>query len=457
MFLLFEEAGKFLAGSGAVGDGVVGPGGARQRQAGQGQGRQLSCSSSTSRHRPSCWPAAREVSESIELEMAWEFAPEDEFGFADLARDYFSDKADAGAAGRRADPPVRGAALLPPRRQGALSQGRRRRAGAGAGSDREEEAGCSCRSTQWVDRAERRPVPGADSRAALQDLVQAGQERARVQGGGRGLARHPPGAAGTAAKGRRDRFAVPVPLAPLPVRELPQGHRFSCAAGPADPGRAAAVAGVSAFSIDDSATTEIDDALVGAGPGQRARSRSASTSPRPGLAMQPGDPIDQLGRARLSTVYMPGYKVTMLPDDVVQTYTLQEGRDCPAVSLYVTFDEATLAIEHSATRLERVPIVANLRHDQLDTVVTDAVAAADPQLRHATDHDALLPELRAQLSFLHRLATAPEGAARGGARQARDLQPAGLQLPAARQGDRRSPTAANRCRSRCASAAHRWT
>src|SRR5512133_18697 len=29
----------------------------------------------------------------IELELAWEFAPEQEFGFAELAREYFSDKA----------------------------------------------------------------------------------------------------------------------------------------------------------------------------------------------------------------------------------------------------------------------------------------------------------------------------------------------------------------------------
>ena len=79
-----------------------------------------------------------------------------------------------------------------------------------------------------------------------------------------------------------------------------------------------------------------------------------------------------MARARLSTVYMPGYKITMLPDEVVQAYTLLEGRDCPAVSLYARFDEATLALQGTETRLERVPIVANLRHDQLDAVVTQA-------------------------------------------------------------------------------------
>jgi exoribonuclease II len=86
----------------------------------------------------------------------------------------------------------------------------------------------------------------------------------------------------------------------------------------------------------------------------------------------PDSPIDKVARERLSTVYMPGWKLTMLPDEVVQAYTLIEGRDCPAVSLYVTFDEATLEVRSTETKLERVPIAANLRHDQLDEVVTEA-------------------------------------------------------------------------------------
>jgi exoribonuclease-2 len=32
--------------------------------------------------------AGQAVARSMEVDMAWEFAPEDEFGFADLARDY---------------------------------------------------------------------------------------------------------------------------------------------------------------------------------------------------------------------------------------------------------------------------------------------------------------------------------------------------------------------------------
>src|SRR6476661_2623442 len=36
---------------------------------------------------------AQALAQGIELELAWEFAPDEEFGFADLARDYFSAQA----------------------------------------------------------------------------------------------------------------------------------------------------------------------------------------------------------------------------------------------------------------------------------------------------------------------------------------------------------------------------
>jgi exoribonuclease-2 len=92
----------------------------------------------------------------------------------------------------------------------------------------------------------------------------------------------------------------------------------------------------------------------------------------------------------------------MLPDEVVQSYTLMEGCDCPAVSLYVTLDEITLEIKASETKLERVHIGANLRHDQLDTVVTTDWLQ-DPSFRHDMDPQPLQHK-RPQLSFLYRLA-----------------------------------------------------
>ena len=179
---------------------------------------------------------------------------------------------------------------------------------------------------------------------------------------------------------------------------FPKGTAFPALQAPAAKD-ALPLADVRAFSIDDSSTTEIDDALSVQGLGSGTVTLGIHIA-APGLAVPPGSAIDLLGRARLSTVYMPGYKLTMLPDEVVQSYTLQEGRNCPALSLYVTLDEATLEVRETVTRLEQVPIASNLRHDQLDTVFTeaffeDAVATGAPAAGVAWG-----PEL----SFLHRLA-----------------------------------------------------
>lgn len=156
-----------------------------------------------------------------------------------------------------------------------------------------------------------------------------------------------------------------------------------------------------AYSIDDSQTTEIDDALSvqGLGTGEVVVGIHIAA---PALALTPGHAIDQIARQRLSTVYMPGNKITMLPDHVVQSYTLQEGRDCPAVSLYLCVDEFTLDILGSETRVEQVFIAANLRHDMLDDVVTEAWLA-NPATELPAGKD--IPQMpHAQLAFLYRLA-----------------------------------------------------
>jgi exoribonuclease-2 len=161
------------------------------------------------------------------------------------------------------------------------------------------------------------------------------------------------------------------------------------------------LATVAAFSIDDSATTEIDDALSvqGLGTGKMIVGIHIAA---PALAILPNSDVDKVARARLSTVYMPGNKITMLPDAVVQNYTLAEGKNCPAVSLYITFDALTFDIISTESKIESVPIVANLRHDTLEDVITETWLE-NPQKELITSlHPAyLLPE---SLSFLYQLA-----------------------------------------------------
>jgi exoribonuclease II len=145
--------------------------------------------------------------------------------------------------------------------------------------------------------------------------------------------------------------------------QFPKGTAFPPLEAPGSP-RDLPRADVRAFSIDDANTTEIDDALsVVKLPG--IGSRIGIHIAAPGLAIAHGSPLDGIARARLSTVYMPGNKITMLPDAVVQNYTLAGGVDCPAVSLYLTVNDVFEVISHES-RLEMVHIAANLRHHEVE-------------------------------------------------------------------------------------------
>lgn len=124
-------------------------------------------------------------------------------------------------------------------------------------------------------------------------------------------------------------------------------------------------AALEAFSLDDIGTTEIDDAFsVQRTP---AGTRLGIHIAAPGLGFAPGSALDAIARERLSTAYMPGRKFTMLPDDVIEMFSLGHGGELPALSLYVDLD-ADYTVRARHTRLERVPIVANLRHAEYDVL-----------------------------------------------------------------------------------------
>ncbi|ENO95701.1 ribonuclease catalytic domain-containing protein [Thauera phenylacetica] len=149
---------------------------------------------------------------------------------------------------------------------------------------------------------------------------------------------------------------------------FPEGTAFPALEVPVLPS-ALPRAEVAAFSIDDASTTEIDDAFS-VTPRAEGGWRIGIHIAAPALGFARGSTLDTVARRRLSTVYMPGNKITMLPDEIVQTFTLGEGRDCPAVSLYLDITPG-LAIVGEESRVELVPIVANLRHHDIEPVFND--------------------------------------------------------------------------------------
>ena len=398
MFLLFEEAGKFVAGR------VLSEAEASV-QVELDSGKRVKVKGANillKFEKPA--PAqllseASLISQSIELDLAWEFAPEAEFGFADIAREYFSADASTtqqvGALIRLYEAPHYF------RRAG---KGRFKKASAEtvqlalAGIEKKKQilaqielwsqdlirGECPAPIKEQLYKILFRPDKNAPEYKAVVEASRASQiaPLTLLQNAG---------AIASAYDFHWQRFLFD---------NFPKGTGFPKLEAPAI-SQALPLATVKAYSIDDSQTTEIDDALSLQGLGTGTVILGIHIA-APGLALQPNSAIDQVGRSRLSTVYMPGYKITMLPDDVVQSYTLAEGQACPAVSLYVTLDEATLAIQHTETKLERVHIAANLRHDQLDQWVTQEwLEDSQPAAR---DNAPLLGLTHSELAFFWRLA-----------------------------------------------------
>lgn len=396
MHILFDEAGKFLTGR-LMSEAES----SMQIELDSGKRVKVKAANALLRFdKPA--PAelmaeATQLAATLELELAYEFAPDDEFGFADLAREYFS---------AQASTVQQVAALLT--LQGAPHYFRRAGKGrfkkappeivAQALAAIEKKQQLQAQIEAWTDDlvAGQCPPPVLDQlyRILFKPDKNGAEYKAVVEAAKRSQTAplallQRAGAIRSAYQFHWQRFLF---------EHFPKGTGFPALQAPAITDELP-LAPVQAVSIDDSATTEIDDALSVQGLGTGTVTLGVHIA-APGLAITPDSALDQIARQRLSTVYMPGHKITMLPDAVVQTYTLQEGRDCPAVSLYVSFDEATLEVHDSRTALERVPIVRNLRHDKLDSVITEAWLGGAPN----PDAPAELAALQPMLAFLHRFA-----------------------------------------------------
>jgi len=398
MYALFEDAGKFLTGR-------ILSEAESSAQIELESGKRLKAKVANillkfEKPAPSVLMAeATALSATMELDLAWEFAPEDEFSFQELAQEYFSDNATLAQ---------QTAALI------SLFQAPHYFRRSGKGKFKKASADVLQQALAAIEKKKRIQEQIEEWALALGEGTCPEPIAAQLY---KILFKPDKNAAEYKAVVEASRTTHLAPLALLQkAGAITSAYEFhwqrflfdNFPKGIGFPGLEAPVikdtlpkSTAQAYSIDDSQTTEIDDALSvqGLGTGEVTVGIHIAA---PALALTPGHAIDQIARQRFSTVYMPGNKITMLPDHVVQSYTLQEGRDCPAVSLYLRVNETTLEILGSETRLESVFIAANLRHDLLDDVVTEAwLANAATELPAGKD----IPQMpHAQLAFLYLLA-----------------------------------------------------
>ena len=118
-------------------------------------------------------------------------------------------------------------------------------------------------------------------------------------------------------------------------------------------------ADVTAFSIDDESTTEVDDALSLTDLSNGSK-RVGIHIAAPSLAIKPGDKMEKNIMERLSTVYFPGGKITMLPENWIAAFSLDAGAYRPAVSIYFDVD-SEFNVGAPTCKIEAVNIAENLR------------------------------------------------------------------------------------------------
>jgi len=318
--------------------------------------------------------SAQDLAQTFEIDFLWECAPQEEFSAADFAQDYFG------------HPPtsVEKAALIFALNSAPAYFHRR-----GKGSYRpappdileaalaaiEKKKRQAEQQQEWTEQLVAGQLPERIGEVASTFLVKPDKNtlewkafEAAVKERGTtpeqllldvGAWPHP-------LKLHRDRFFA---------THFPKGTQFQSADIP-ELNLELPEANVEAYSIDDITTTEVDDALS-VTPLGNDQVQIGIHIAAPGLLVKRDNELDQMARKRMSTVYMPGQKIPMLPDEIIETFSLDAGQSRPALSLYVTTDLRSGEILETQTRLDRITVKENLRHNWLDADVTEA-ALEDP-------------------------------------------------------------------------------
>jgi len=310
---------------------------------------------------------ARATADEIDLDFLWECAPQEEFESGALAADYFGHTPQA----------VEKAAILL-RLHGAPAYFHRRGKGlyrpappdilAAALAALEKKRMQAEQQQRWIDEMAAGRLPDEIAQAADSLLTKPDKNSQAWKAFD---------AACTRLQKSPERLlldlgAMPHPLAVHKRRFLtsyfPRGTGFAPAIVPS-PEIDLPLTHVEAYSIDDITTTEIDDALS-VQTLDDGRIQVGIHVAAPGLSVTRGSELDKLARTRMSTVYMPGDKIPMQPKEVIRAFSLDAGRETPVLSLYVAADPDTGEVFETETKLERIVVRENLRHNDLDGRVT---------------------------------------------------------------------------------------
>jgi exoribonuclease II len=327
-------------------------------------------------------PAAQAIANDLDAQFLWECAPQEEFGFQEFAKEVFSEKPSAAEC----------AGLLLALHQSPMyfyrkGKGRFRAApeeslkAALAGAERKRLAAeaQAAMHQALVDGN----VPEEIRVSAISLLVKPDKQSIAykaLESAAFELKTTPP-------RLLLEKGALPSVYALLRAKFLqqcfPAGTGFSAELHDIEQAIAAGqkqtlpIAEQPAYSIDDSTTTEIDDAFSLA-PLESGGWRVGIHIAAPGVGIAPESAVGKMAFERASTVYFPGDKITMLPNALIEAFSLDEGKTQPALSLYVDFNAQGERVA-SQSRVERVRIEKNLRLGDWEAELDQPFEAIDSE------------------------------------------------------------------------------
>ena len=373
MNLFFEESGDFKAGS-----MMSQAGEAYQVELASGKRSKIKVKDVllqfSSPDPASLMEQAKAMATEIDLAFLWEVAGEDEFGFAELGAEYFGHAPHA----------VEAAGLILALHTAPVyfyKKGRGRYKAAPEASLKAALAGIEKKKQQaiiqagYVEKLKQNQLPEQIKALALQLLFKPEKNSIEYKALAEACDEMQTTAPRLMLANGGISSAKDLHLSKFLFENFPKGLAFPSVAIPSLPNNLP-VANVQAFSIDDVTTTEIDDAFSVVKLTEN-RMQVGIHIAAPTLGIKRGDALDMIARSRMSTVYMPGDKITMLPDELVETYTLGAGQTRPALSLYVTLNTEDWSVIATESKVEAVPMSANLRHNDLDAFVTEENLAND--------------------------------------------------------------------------------
>ncbi|MBM3367755.1 MAG: RNB domain-containing ribonuclease [Betaproteobacteria bacterium] len=302
---------------------------------------------------------AGHFAKDLDTDFLWQFSPEAEFGFQDLARDY---------VGREPTPTESAGVLMKlhaaPMYFYRRGRGRYQKAPeatlklalAGAEKKRRQLETIA----QWAAQLQRFECPPEIARLRDDLLYAPDRNKPETKALEQACA-----ASGLAAPQLFERCGLLASAHDYHLNRFlheifPAGAGYAAHEAPAMPPNLP-LAEVRAFSLDDSDTTEIDDAFSVTCVSEDEL-RIGIHIAAPALCFTLGSSLDAIARDRLSSAYLPDRKFTMLPEDAIAIYSLDAGEERPAVSLYLNVSAADGTVRGHHTRLERVRVAANLRH-----------------------------------------------------------------------------------------------